>query len=176
MPSWLSGTWVVVSFFVGIASTHASAAWADRRAHRREREARGAEREKVAVTRRETFELEHLVDLHAAMTRQIEATMHAHIEDSAGDELYGAVPRRGETNEALQAAYQTTRALVGFVLVGELRVRAEKACTAMHLLHMMRGAPTDEVEVHFHESHLLASEVQDEIAERVREIYGASHP
>ncbi|MEV6523020.1 hypothetical protein AB0M43_13810 [Longispora sp. NPDC051575] len=78
MPVWLATTLPVVTLVLGAVLSHLAERSRDARQRSAARAVREADREQERLRRRESFELEHLTDLHVALTALLRATSRIH--------------------------------------------------------------------------------------------------
>ncbi|MFC8491211.1 hypothetical protein ACFUJU_10470 [Streptomyces sp. NPDC057235] len=171
----LMALWPIAVFFLGGLSTHLTG-WLTYRRQQKEREQAAVA---ARYERRENFELEHLQKLNEALQVLGRTTARAHHADmmaSRETRLYGGEMLDPDLDEELRVAHKEVHMLAGLVLDGRLREQVKEARSELSKTSGMIRADPREAEAVFMEGIRQASQVQDQIATRIREIYLSSTP
>ncbi|MFI1377271.1 hypothetical protein ACH4UY_35380 [Streptomyces longwoodensis] len=174
MPAWFNAVWPIVTFALGLASTHFTSFITEKRQIAREAKARQAERQKVITDRRETFELDHLVRLNEALQDLARAAAQAHFADmhtSRETGHYAGTLLPDGVSDAFHQAGRTVRMLKNLVLDDDLRAQVTRADQALREPSMMLRADPDDAQRAFLAAVDLVDTAQEAIAARIREIY-----
>jgi hypothetical protein len=128
-----------------------------------EREAtlRNLERVQARIDRRETFELTHLVDLHAMLNEMFKAAMDFHISPDGS--------AKAQAGEQLSSCNQRFTAQKGLIL--DQRAR-ETAVVAQTRINEMAIQPPEPTHMHVQQALIDLTAALDAIATRLRTIYG----
>ncbi|MFJ5059711.1 hypothetical protein ACIP96_09800 [Streptomyces nigra] len=177
MPAWFNSVWPVVTFSLGLASTYLTSFITEKRQIAREDTARQAERDKVLIERRETFELDHLVRLNEALQDLGRIATQVHLVDmrtsNETGHYAGTLLPDGLSDTFLQCG-RTVRMLRNLVLDDALRAQVAEAAEALHRPSMMLRAETVEAQQVLDEALTILEATQEAVARRIREIYSAA--
>jgi hypothetical protein len=171
MAGWLDQILSASSTVIGAAIALGGGWLAQSRQDQREREARQDERRKVAIARREDFELQHLVEVHGLLRALKDALVrlsHQTRRWSAEADGYEPVPE--EAWNEVNAARDALWAQSGFILADDVRQRVTDAYG--HIEHVARGMGENKLWDQLALERVTGAAFEG-IAARVREIYAS---
>ncbi|MFJ1788365.1 hypothetical protein ACIOML_29175 [Streptomyces anulatus] len=170
MDSGWMAVWPVAAFFLGGLATQLTG-WLT---HRRQQLERRQDAAAALHARRETFELDNLQELNAALQTLGRAAARAHHADimaSRETRLYGDGLLGEELSETSRVANAEVRMLSGLVLDDSLREQVSAAQSAINVPGMMLRVDPSDADAAFRVGIDQLHQVQDRIASRIREIY-----
>ncbi|MEU5115112.1 hypothetical protein AB0G64_26845 [Streptomyces longwoodensis] len=174
MPAWFNAVWPIVTFALGLASTHFTSFITEKRQIAREAKARQAERDKVLVERRETFELDHLERLNEALHKLGRAVSRAHFVDTmTGRQTgeYASTQLPDEDSNAYLEANRDVYMLRNLILDDALRTHVAHAHELLNVPINMRRSNLGAAEDAYYQAVFALDDAQSAIAQRIRRIY-----
>lgn len=174
MPAWFNAVWPVATFVLGLASTYLTSFITEKRQIAREAKARQAERDKIIIERRETFELNHLERLNEALHRLGRAAGQAHVADMRAARQTGQYASTLVGEEIAEEFRQSNRdvyMLRHLVLDEDLREKIDRVHRAVNTPSSMHRSDSAQAERRFAEAILMLDEAQADVAGRIRKIY-----
>ncbi|MFF7171103.1 hypothetical protein [Streptomyces pseudovenezuelae] len=188
----LAGIWIVVSFLLGQGVALGGVLITSRGQSKREQAARDAERERSLRDRREAFELEHLKDVHEALSsllsvaelnirlwctwhRRNASRIHSLTPDEQAEheqDMSAVEERAREVEREVNTHVEQLNKLGGLLLVDRLRLHVGTATRQYERLELMLGEDgPDDAEQALPEALRQLRAARSVVADRIREVY-----